>query len=323
MKKFLALFITAVFIASNCYGVDINDWKRGDASIPVKGTDNISDADTLISNYIADPLDRLLTNYRTGCQLVYTSATTVTIQLGEIVCSNSAGTIRRMRKNTATTTVVLTTAGVGGLDDGAEANVTYYVYAVADADATTFTAICSANATTPVGITYYRYLGNFANVAGDISAASVTGVGAGRVVQVVNYQRTDQVTCATAIPNDNNSRTSAEGNLVLTKSITPKSNSNKLRIDVVVQASMVSGAQYGAIILMDGTTVLATGRGNLSDTATPICLTYFMSSPGTSAKTFNVNLGVKTGTCYLNSISAAAVDNGACTSSITITEIEG
>jgi hypothetical protein len=154
------------------YGADISDWKRGDASIPIKGTDNISDIDTLASNYIVDPLDKLLTEYVHGCTLTYATAATVTIGVGEVTCWNAAKTIKRMRRNTATVTITLPANGASGnsLDTGNAAISTWYhVYAIADADATTFTGICSASASAPTGAsyTYFRYLGSFYNNASD------------------------------------------------------------------------------------------------------------------------------------------------------------
>lgn len=177
MKKALSLFFVSVFVVTNCYGVDITDWKRGDASIPVKGTDSVSDIDTLISNYIADPLDRVLTEHRKGANITWVSNATVSISAGEVVCYNSAKTIKRMRRTTSAITITLPTAGASGdsLDTGnAAASTWYYVYAVADADATTFTGICSTSASTPTGVAYFRYLGRFYNNASDnISAMSV------------------------------------------------------------------------------------------------------------------------------------------------------
>jgi len=161
MKKIVALFITAIFIASNCYSADIDDWMRGDGSIPVKGTNSESDVDTLVSDYIVDPLNLLLANYRQGCALSYTSTTVVTIGIGEVSTSDSAGTVHRFRKNTATVTVDFAAAnGVGALDTGAiAASKTYYIYAVADATATTFTGIASLSDTTPATVSHYKRLG--------------------------------------------------------------------------------------------------------------------------------------------------------------------
>lgn len=188
MKRIIALFLITVFITSNCFAVDINDWKRGDDSIPVKGTDLVSDIDTLISNYIVDPTSRQFTEYKHGANITWASNATVSISAGEVVCYNSAKTIRRMRRTTAAITITLPASGASGdsLDTGnAAVSTWYYVYAVADADATTFTGICSASASTPTGVTYFRYLGRFYNNASDnITSMSVennegeTGFGA-------------------------------------------------------------------------------------------------------------------------------------------------
>ena len=75
-----------------------------------------------------------------------------------------------MRRNTATVTITLPASGASGnsLDTGNAAISTWYHgYAVADADATTFTGICSASASAPTGYTYFRYLGSFYNNASD------------------------------------------------------------------------------------------------------------------------------------------------------------
>lgn len=169
IKRILSMFLVLMFTASICYG-DINDWIKGDGTDAVEGADNISDLDTLITNYIQDPLDKLLTESIHGCTLTYATAATVTIGVGEVTCYNAAKTIKRMRRNTSTVTITLPASGASGssLDTGNAAISTWYhVYAVADADATTFTGICSASASAPTGYTYFRYLGSFYNNAAD------------------------------------------------------------------------------------------------------------------------------------------------------------
>jgi hypothetical protein len=75
-----------------------------------------------------------------------------------------------MRRNVAADviTITLPAAGAAGgsLDAGNAAISTIYnVFAVADANATTFTGICSTAtpAVGPAGVTYFRYLGSFYN----------------------------------------------------------------------------------------------------------------------------------------------------------------
>ncbi len=149
----------------------ITDWNRGDGTDAVKGTDNASDIDYDVTNYIQDPLDRALQYYIRGCTLTRTSATVITVSIGEVVCSNGAGTIKRMRQNVATTTMDMAVVGVGGIDSGsAEVISTWYdIYSVADANATTFTAIAAQQGTALSDVTYYRYIGSaYNNAAGDL-----------------------------------------------------------------------------------------------------------------------------------------------------------
>lgn len=104
-------------------------------------------------------LDRLLANYREGMTLSYSSATTVAVSAGEVTCSNSSGTVRKMRQNTSSTNVTFS-----DIDTGAEASsTTYYIYANCDADATTATFKISASSTAPTGVTHFKRLGSFYN----------------------------------------------------------------------------------------------------------------------------------------------------------------
>jgi hypothetical protein len=154
MKKILAFILVMLFMAGNGYCAD--QWSKADP----EGTDQAADIDALIAvNNSA--IDRLLSNYRRGCEIVYASASTLTVNLGECVLSNSDGSVRRFRKNTTNTTVAWT-----DIDAGAEGvSTTYYLYAVADTDAETFTVKISASSSAPTGCTYYRRLGSFYNDA--------------------------------------------------------------------------------------------------------------------------------------------------------------
>ncbi len=136
-----------------------NLWRKGDGSDVIEGTELVNDIDAISFENIVDPLDRVLSNYNRTVLLKYNSTSQVTLSLGEIVCSNTAGTIRRMRKNTSDVTVTW-----ADIDAGAEAgNTTYYIYSVCDADAATFTATISTNSSTPTGATYFKRVGQFTN----------------------------------------------------------------------------------------------------------------------------------------------------------------
>lgn len=162
MKKLLLLML---FVLIAGYGHSATEWKLGTGTQPLLGTTLINDIDTQ-SVYITDPLERLLSNYRQNGLLSYLSASTITVAAGEVTCSNSAATIRKMRQNTSSTTVTW-----ANIDTGSEAtSTTYYVYAVADADATTFTIKLSTSSSAPSGATYYKRLGSFYNnSSGDIT----------------------------------------------------------------------------------------------------------------------------------------------------------
>ena len=105
-------------------------------------------------------LDRLLANYvGGGMRLTYSSGSTISVTAGQVVCSNDAGSVRKFRNNTSATNVTFS-----NLDTGPESSSkTYYIYAVADADATTATFMISASSSAPTGATYYKRLGSFYN----------------------------------------------------------------------------------------------------------------------------------------------------------------
>jgi hypothetical protein len=105
-----------------------------------------------------ESLTNMFYNYRRGCAVEYKGAADLYVRSGEIMITDASGN-RRLRRNTADTTVTW-----ANIDTGAEANSTiYYVYAVADASATTFTIKVSTNATTPAVCTFYKLIGVFYN----------------------------------------------------------------------------------------------------------------------------------------------------------------
>lgn len=139
-----------------------NQWRQGGTEKSIAGSESPSDIDTVSYENIVAPNERLLSNYQEGCKVSYSSATTISIALGEIMLSNSGGTIRLMQQNTSAKT-----ATFSNIDTGAEeASKTYYVYAyqgtVTDTD---FDIIISLSSSAPTGATYYARLGSFYNNA--------------------------------------------------------------------------------------------------------------------------------------------------------------
>jgi len=168
MKKLLiSVLVIGLSLAGNTYAV--NEWQEGTGENSILGSISPSDIDKDSFENIVDPLDRLLADYREGCTVAYSSATTITVSAGQIVCDNAARSIRKYRENTSSTSVTFS-----NIDTGVEAEATYYIYAVADTAATTFTCEVSLSSTAPTGPTYYARLGSFSNDSGlDIDSDSV------------------------------------------------------------------------------------------------------------------------------------------------------
>jgi len=167
---------------------DINDWMRGNGTAALEGDTNASLIDDNTTNYLQNPLDRLLDNYRNGCYVRYGSAKTVIVGIGELMLENFSEDQHRMRANTAEITLTMPDIAASGddLDTGNAAVAQYYVWAVADADDTNFTGILSlSNSTYPTGVTYAKLIGFFYYSAGDGTGA-VTAVGNTGVNNVKN-----------------------------------------------------------------------------------------------------------------------------------------
>lgn len=156
MKKLVILMLLLSMPALVCAESYDANWDKDEPDGDTRYIDQIDNY--VISNNQA--LDRLLANYVSDCQMRYDSASQFTVQDGEIVCSNSDGSVRVFTRNTSSTTVTW-----ADIDTGAEAaNTTYYAYAVAaSTTATTFTVSISTSSSAPSGATYYKRLGSFLN----------------------------------------------------------------------------------------------------------------------------------------------------------------
>lgn len=152
----LATMIIALLLvlSSNAFAVD--EWAKDE---PL-GSQSPSDIDTLIGTN-NEAQDRFLAYGRFQMKMTYSSASQLTVGEGSIICSNSTGTVRRMRLNTSSTTV-----SFSEIDTGSEASsTTYYVYCIADTDVANATFKISLSASAPTGVTYYKRIGSFYNDA--------------------------------------------------------------------------------------------------------------------------------------------------------------
>lgn len=147
----------------------------------------------------------------------------------------------------------------------------------------------------------------------------------GSIVQVINSISQASASGTTTIPFDNTIPQNTEGDQYLTASITPKSTSNKLRIDTTfVGAHSVATARMIVCLFQDSTAnALAVAGFRADEAVTPYTctFTYYMTAGTTSSTTFKVRAGSNTaGTTYCNS-GSGALYNGTLCSSLTITEV--
>lgn len=163
MKKLFSLILGLSLFLQTSIGY-CGGW---DKAIP-EDTDSPSTIGTSVrQNNTA--LDSMLSNYRRGCDVNYATSSTLTVAIGEVMLTNSAGSSRIMTANTTSMAV-----SWSDLDTGSEeASQTYYIYAVASSStATTFTIKISEDNEFPSSVTYARRLGSFYND----SSSNITGV---------------------------------------------------------------------------------------------------------------------------------------------------
>ena len=166
---------------------------------------------------------------------------------------------------------------------------------------------------------------------GDFSLADGTEIGApvhyaqNKVIQDVNAQTGANTTgtTLTATTNDDDIPQNDEGLEVLTLAITPKSTTNKLKIDVVAFVESDSGTFRCASLFQGATAAaLASGQGNGTGAViNSIKFTYYMDAGTTSETTFKVRVSSDGTTVAINGTSGGRIYGGKMITSITITEI--
>lgn len=154
-----------------------------------------------------------------------------------------------------------------------------------------------------------------------------TLLAAGGIAQVVNTQTGAVSTTTTTTADSDSIPTTSSGAEFMSLAITPKSATNKLKIEVVaVVASSFAGANVMTMGLHQDATANAlaavqqgTPGQNLQAT---LRMTHYMTAGTTSATTFKVRIGgASAGTTTFNGTSSARKMGGVMASSITITEI--
>lgn len=162
-----------------------------------------------------------------------------------------------------------------------------------------------------------------------VAIETALGVGlTNTVVQVVNTQSGALTTGTTVMPFDDTIPQNTEGDEYMTRAITPKSATNKLKITVVVHGghSATSAHKICAALFQDTTAgALAAGYNTLADSGScgQITFVHYMTAGTTSATTFKVRAGgADAGTFSFNGQAGGRIFGGVCASSITIEEIK-
>lgn len=153
-----------------------------------------------------------------------------------------------------------------------------------------------------------------------------TKIAAGAVVQVVNTTVSAVATTTTVLPADDTVPQSAEGGEFMTLAITPKSATNKLKIEVVIFGShSVATGDWSAALFKDADAgALAAAMDRVDAVGVrQIAFTAYVTAGSTSAMTFKVRAGgAAAGTFTFNGTGGARRFGGVMASSITITEIK-
>jgi hypothetical protein len=151
----------------------------------------------------------------------------------------------------------------------------------------------------------------------------------GSVLQVVNYSFGTYTNTTAQIPIDNTIPQNTEGTELMTVSITPTSSSNKLIIDVLVNACNDNSGRSQTIALFQDSTANALNASwayQPSGGTVPMSqmiIKHYMTAGTTSSTTFKVRYGPSSLTTFAVNGDGSQKFGGVFISSITITEVKG
>lgn len=267
---------------------------------------------------------------RTTISLTWIDANTVRASAGLIYCKNSGGTIRVLRKNTSTTDITFS-----DIDTGSRAVSTrYYVWANADATASTVTFKISTSSSSPSGVTLYGLVGNFmtnATGSGNIIQNSVTGIKGIKQVGF-KYVSSGAVQSGTGtIADDDTIPQNTEGVALsdLDLIYAAQSTSNLLFYTAVinVHSTVGQGTPLFLALFKDSTAdaVAATWQSQVNNSyqGQNIVLRYLAAPSSVNAITYKLRAGTATsGNVTMNGYNGSRKLGGVALSSVTIEEFE-
>lgn len=256
-----------------------------------------------------------LQNYITGCGVLRASASSITVQSGQLVVSNSGGTIRKLRSKTTDST--LTSAD---LDTGASFtnSTAHYVYATGDTGVTTPVYKISTNASTPTGLTYYRRIGGFyVDSSGDITFAwsdQRPDLRPGETIYERITEDATEDTTGTGIPVDDTApqtATEGKGYTALDTVIVPTSTTDIIEVELEVEC-VYAGSGLSIVYLSknsDASALKTSSHGSHAavNGTNPHRLIYRYTPASVSPITFKAFFGPESGgTVYVNQSGAGA-----------------
>ncbi len=146
-----------------------------------------------------------------------------------------------------------------------------------------------------------------------------------QVVQVVNVTDGAVATGTTVLPYDDTVPQITEGDQYMTRTITPKSATNILKIEVNLLGTHTVASFWTTALFQDSTAsaLAATGYYGASAELTQWVITHYMAAGTTSETTFRVRAGCSAaGTFTFNGDTGVRKYGGVASSSITITEYQ-
>ncbi len=165
----------------------------------------------------------------------------------------------------------------------------------------------------------------YVNAAGSAYYSAAIGVGSDfiSVVQALDTAYTTYGSATTQIPKDNTIPQNTEGDEIITQAITPKSATNRLRIECYFPVVTSDGLTTITMALFQDATADALAVAAIkADTATrALKLEHEMAAGTTSATTFKIRLGPSTAqTIYINGSTTARLYGGISAVRLRITE---
>jgi hypothetical protein len=167
-----------------------------------------------------------------------------------------------------------------------------------------------------------------ANLTGTLPAldgSALTGVSAGKVLQVVHTVYTTPSTGSTIFPLDNTVPQNTEGDEFYSVSITPTNALNILYIEIFVAAGRGSSiTQSGVGLFQDsiaGALAVASHSSDTGNGAIPIALKHRMVAGTTSEITFKVRAGDSNSSNFTINRTNTQMYGGVWGSTITVTEV--